>query len=311
MSNVGEDFVENIVLEVEDDSHYENIIDIIPQEPSVPLLEQTQLVVQEHDKNNISTVPKLIFIVPYRDRTQQQKFFASHTNAILEDMPKTDYKIYYLHQKDDRSFNRGAMRNIGFLAMKAKYPDDYKNITFVFNDVDTMPFTKNFLNYETVHGNVKHFYGFTFALGGIVSIKGNDFEKVGGYPNFWAWGYEDNLLQIRVKEASLIIDRSQYYPIMDKNIFQMKDGLERIVNRSEFDRFLGETSEGFSTITNIQYNINEETGFIDVTNFTTALDDKPAENVVHNLLNGNKPFQSPLIQLKGSTKRRPTMKMMM
>jgi hypothetical protein len=305
MSNVGEDFVENIILEAEDSSHYENTIDIVPQEPSIPLLAQAE------EASNISTTPKLIFIVPYRDRAQQQKFFASHMNAILEDVPKNDYKIYYVHQKDDRSFNRGAMRNIGFLVMKEKYPNDYKNITFVFNDVDTMPFTKNFLNYETVHGSVKHFYGFTFALGGIVSIKGNDFEKVGGYPNFWAWGYEDNLLQSRVHDAKINIDRSQYYPIMDKNIFQMKDGLERIVNRSEFDRFLGETLEGFSTITNIQYNINEDTGFIDVTYFTTTVDDKPSENVVHNLLNGNKPFKQPLIQLKGSTKRRPTMKMMM
>jgi len=174
-----------------------------------------------------------------------------------------------------------------------------------------MPFTKNFLNYETEHGNVKHFYGFTFALGGIISIKGYDFEKVGGYPNFWAWGYEDNLLQLRVQDAKINIDRSQYYPIMDKNMFQMKDGLERIVKRSEFDRYLSETSEGFSTIANLHYNINEDTGFIDVLHFTTAVEDKPAENVIHNIANGNRPFQQQLIQLNGSTKRRPTMKMML
>jgi hypothetical protein len=289
-----EDQTENIILEAEQESNEQesnesNSIDVIT-EPEI-------------------IVPKLVFIVPYRDREQQQQFFASHMKTILEDMPKTDYKIYYLHQKDERNFNRGAMRNIGFLAMKEKYPNDYHNITFVFNDVDTMPFTKNFLNYDTNFGNVKHFYGFTFALGGIVSIKGADFEKTKGYPNFWAWGYEDNLLQTRVQDAKLIIDRSQYYPIMDKNMFQMKDGLERIVKRSEYDRFMSDTDEGFSSIKNIEYNINEDTGFIDVSNFTTAIQDNSEENTVHDLRNGSKPFKQETMQLTGRRRRRPTMGM--
>ena len=40
------------------------------------------------------------------------------------------------------------MKNIGFIAMKEKYADNYKDITFVFNDVDTMPYTKNFIDYK-------------------------------------------------------------------------------------------------------------------------------------------------------------------
>jgi hypothetical protein len=43
--------------------------------------------------------------------------------------------------------------------------------------------SKNLINYATTVGNIKHFYGFTFTLGGIVSITGEDFEKMNGYLN--------------------------------------------------------------------------------------------------------------------------------
>jgi hypothetical protein len=87
---------------------------------------------------------------------------------ILED--KDDYEIYFSHQCDARTFNRGAIKNIGFIAAKNKYPQHYKDITFIFNDVDTIPFTKIF-DYDTTHGVVKHYYGFKYALGGIVVIR--------------------------------------------------------------------------------------------------------------------------------------------
>jgi hypothetical protein len=149
--------------------------------------------------------------------------------TILEDYPEGSYKIYYVHQKDARSFNRGAMKNIGFLYAKSVYPEDYKNITFVFNDVDTMPKTKHLLDYNTQDGIIKHFYGHTNTLGGIVSIKGLDFEKTLGYPNLWAWGYEDNMLQIRAIKVGLTIDRSQFFNMGDPNILQLNENTNRIV----------------------------------------------------------------------------------
>jgi hypothetical protein len=102
-------------------------------------------------------IPKRIFVVPYRNRVQHKFFFSKYMSFILEG--KDDYEIVFSHQCDARTFNRGAVKNIGFLSMKHKYPEHYKDITFIFNDVDTIPFNKIF-DYETTHGVVKHYYGF-------------------------------------------------------------------------------------------------------------------------------------------------------
>lgn len=253
-----------------------------------------------------ATIPKIVFIVPYRDREQQYEFFSKHMKMVLEDYAEGETKIYYIHQKDNRQFNRGAMKNIGFLMVKDKYPDDYKNITLVFNDIDIMPLTKNFFKYETDFGVVKHFYGFVFALGGIVSIKAGDFENISGFPNFWAWGYEDNLLQHRVTKNNLQIDRSSFYPIMDKNILILPSGITRVVNKNEFDRYVHSTPEGFQSINGLQYSVNEDTGFVDVSSFNTSSAPTPTNDVDYDLRNGAKPFGN----TQKPNKRRPTMKMM-
>ena len=237
-------------------------------------------------------VPKLIFIIPYRDREQQKHFFMRQMKYVLEDIKKEDYEIYFAHQCDNRDFNRGGMKNIGFIAMKEKYPNDYKKITFVFNDVDTMPYTKNFLNYDTTHGIVKHFYGYKYTLGGIVSIKGDDYEKTNGFPNLWAWGFEDNMFQDRVKACGLHIDRSVFYPIMDKNILQLTDGLNRIVNRGEHDKVvIQKTIDGVNTITDIKYEYDEENNYINITGFKSLTEPNSKNNRIHDMRKGNTVFK--------------------
>jgi len=199
--------------------------------------------------------PKKIFIVPYRNRIQQKYFFSNFmTTVILKHV--TDYEIYFSHQSDDRPFNRGATKNIGFLAMKTKYPDDYKNITFIFNDVDTMPFT-NMFSYETTPGVVKHYYGFTYALGGIVVMKGEDFERINGYPCYWGWGNEDNCLQTRCLKHKLVIDRSEFFNIGNPNILQLFDGISRLINKTDAWRSVNDTGiDGLSTISKLEFTID-------------------------------------------------------
>ena len=232
--------------------------------------------------------PKVIFVVPYRDRVKQQTFFRKHMQYILEDTPKEDYKIYFIHQKDARGFNRGAMKNIGFLAMKDKYPDTYKNITFVFNDVDTMPMVKDEFVYSTKPGIIKHFYGFRYALGGIVSITGEDFERINGFPNFWGWGYEDNALQTRAEQNNIVIDRSKFYPLLDKNVIHLQDGFIRIVNDKEANRYHWGTHEGFRDIRGLTYSI--EGDMVNVTAFATATVEQKASTRPYDMKTKVNPF---------------------
>jgi hypothetical protein len=207
-------------------------------------------------KNKV-TYPKFVFIVPYRSRIQHKYYFSNYVTSILKDSIEP-YEIYFSHQCDARSFNRGGTKNIGFLAVKNKYPNNYKDMTFVFNDIDTLPFS-NIFDYQTTPGVVKHFYGFEYALGGIVSITGADFEATNGFPNFWGWGMEDNVLQNRCEKIGLQIDRSQFYPIGSPNILQLFDGVSRLINRKDPWRAQHDNGvDGIRSIHKLEYSIDKE-----------------------------------------------------
>ena len=206
----------------------------------------------------MTTIPKIVFIVPYRNRIHHKFFFCKYMSFLLENKSTDEYEIYFSHQHDKRSFNRGAMKNIGFLAMKDKYPNDYKNMSFVFNDVDTIPFNKIF-DYKTTQGIIRHYYGFRFALGGIVVVNGGDFEKMNGYPCYWGWGMEDNILQKRALRSGIQIDRSNFYAIGSPEILQLFDGFDRIISKDD-PRSMNEKNNvnGLSTMSQIQYTFSNK-----------------------------------------------------
>ena len=201
---------------------------------------------------------KVIFVVPYRNRPQHKFFFVKHMSFLLEDLKDDDYEIYFVHQCDKRNFNRGAMKNIGFLACKEKYPDTYQDITFVFHDIDTLPFHKLF-DYSTTDNVIKHFYGFDTALGGIFAIKGKDFETSKGFPNYWGWGMEDTCFQNRCLANGVHIDRSNFFEIGNPNILQFFDGVNRLVSTRDFYRMQSDNvKDGLHSIHRLQYQIDED-----------------------------------------------------
>lgn len=160
-------------------------------------------------------IPKLVFIIPYRDRLTQKFFFDKSIKEYMEYIKENNYKIFYICQDDNREFNRGAMKNLGFLYIKYKYPNDYKNITLVFNDVDTILTKDSNIKFDVSKGETCHYYGKPIALGGIFAIKGEDFEKINGFPNLWFWGFEDNVLNERCIKFGININRDVFYSIKD------------------------------------------------------------------------------------------------
>ena len=190
--------VENKML-MEKIHHLEKIVNNITKNTTYNIIEED---VQQYD---ISTkhvkqipiidenkkIPNTVFIVPYRDRKPQRLAFMKIMPHILEDL---NHIVLFVHQCDNRPFNRGAMKNLGFIFIKSAFPNHYKNIDFVFHDIDVMPWRKNQFSYKTKPGLINHFYGFPHALGGIFAIKGADFEQINGFPNIWTWGLEDNML---------------------------------------------------------------------------------------------------------------------
>lgn len=91
------------------------------------------------------------------------------------------------------------------------------------------------------------------------SIKGEDFEKINGFPNFWSWGGEDNYMLKRVELAGLYIDRSNFFNILDRNILQMCDGVKKIICRKEAAYVVNmNCNDGLITIRNLNFEINDE-----------------------------------------------------
>jgi N-terminal region of glycosyl transferase group 7 len=63
-------------------------------------------------KNN---TPKVIFVVPYRDRETQKINFINKMKHLLNDIDRRTYDILFIYQCDNRDFNRTYMySNMGF-----------------------------------------------------------------------------------------------------------------------------------------------------------------------------------------------------
>ena len=245
-------------------------------------------------------VPKVVFIIPYRNRAVHKEEFLKNMGILLEGHAG-EYEFFFAHQCNTLPFNRGAMKNIGFLAIKNKYPQHYKEIAFIFHDVDSWPREKGLIDYMTLPepGFVRHFYGYKWCLGGMFSIRGADFEKTNGFPNFWGWGLEDNAIHDRCIKAGLVVDRRCFFKISDYRIVRLFDGMERVLSKRELVIYKKENPDGIAHIHNLNWTIQNE--FINITSFSTGTNPRDLDFEKYDIRKGNK-IQLPQGQSRRSWK---------
>jgi hypothetical protein len=134
-----------------------------------------------------------------------------------------------------------------------------------------VPYKKDLISYETQPNEIKHFYGFTFCLGGIFSIKGADFERINGFPSFWSWGFEDNVIYDRALVHNIHINRSQFYPILHQNIIHILDSFSKMTSlKNRTITMNKKVFDGLNTLQNIEFVWNSETNMLDVSTFACS-----------------------------------------
>ena len=105
-------------------------------------------------------------------------------------------------------------------------------------------------------------------LGGIVTIRVEDFEKTNGFLNLWTWGLEDNALLKRCMREKIGIDYSSFNEIKCEEVIMFNSSKKTRVTNNDysFENFHDKIDKnyGFQTIKNLNYsfeNIRENAYF--------------------------------------------------
>jgi len=150
---------------------------------------------------------KLAVVIPYRDREENLKVSLPAITAYLQKQ-NILHTIYVVEQEDGKTFNRGMIRNIGFL--QADMDHDY----FVFHDVDMVPQNTDY-SYESIPTHLavaasQFNYGLPYEgyFGGVVMFTREDFMRINGYSNLYVgWGGEDDDILYRCHYSKLQVQR--------------------------------------------------------------------------------------------------------
>ncbi|CAE7535625.1 bre-4 [Symbiodinium pilosum] len=169
--------------------------------------------------------------MPLQDRCRQLSQFLEHMRSFLTGVP---HVIVVVEQSQDgRKFNRGQLLNVGFRVAAEVLPTME---AFITHDVDLLPSRDMLPVYmrpppelHAVHlASVWEKYSYKSFLGGVLSFRPKDFERINGYPNdYWGWGLEDDQLGLRMAHNGVRTLRVKVGKFEDLDPINMKAVLER------------------------------------------------------------------------------------
>lgn len=157
-------------------------------------------------------VGRTAIIIPYRDRRKHLKLYLYNVIPKLI-RQRIDFTIFVIEQSHSSAFNRGMMRNIGFIEALKEGSFD----CFIFNDVDTIiEDDRNIFHcnqYRVRHlvssiSRYRYSIPYVTLVGGVIGFTKKQFERINGYSNlFFVWGAEDDDLFERLVEDGIMIER--------------------------------------------------------------------------------------------------------
>jgi hypothetical protein len=164
----------------------------------------------------------IAIIIPHRNRINHLNKFFDYIKKLNKN-ENHNYDIYIIDQNNFDRFNRGLILNIGYYIAKKNHNYD----RFIFHDVDSYPSQELFNLYFSFLDKNIHYaspylgykYNYDAFFGGVIGMKGNDFEKINGFPSsFFGWGGEDDSLYNRVVYNNIKIYFGTEWPDKVKDI---------------------------------------------------------------------------------------------
>jgi len=178
----------------------------------------------------------ICIVVPYRDREEHlAKFLPTMTEFIARERLKA--RIIVVEQTPANPFNRGQVKNIGFILSGM-----YEPKCVVFHDVDYLPIQADYSKPKTGWAHlvstgaevIRDPRGFDLRhdvqefAGGAVAFTPKAFLAVNSYPNsYWGWGFEDEDMKRRAVVAGIRLEkrRGSFQVLPHENEgADMKDG---------------------------------------------------------------------------------------
>jgi len=175
---------------------------------------------------------RLNVVVPYRDREAHLRKFVPHLRAYFA-RDKVDreipYRVLIIEQEKGLPFNRGALKNIGFVL--GREHSDYT----AFHDVDYLPIWADYTFVDALTPIV--WYGaeerpivpgqprvlrenMSMFFGAVVLASNELFALVDGFANsYWGWGPEDLDLAHRFMAKKIAPGRRKgtFFPLRHVN----------------------------------------------------------------------------------------------